>query len=164
MTLNTYATVTPSPINVNIFGLRFTTDCQARSKNGQPPQSTTGVASASSIQIRTLIGNNRAKPGINSLIPMTNTGTVNRVLTQNLRRISTSSGFSSSDKETVRGSKAIPQIGQLPGASRMISGCMGQVYSIFCLGGTTDSGSSSMPHLGHAPGLGCRTSGCIGHV
>ena len=40
----------------------------------------------------------------------------------------------------------MPQIGQLPGPLRTISGCMGQVYS-------TVSGSSAMPHLGHAPGL-----------
>ena len=30
---------------------------------------------------------------------------------------------------TVRGSSAMPQIGQAPGASRTISGCIGQVYS-----------------------------------
>ena len=29
------------------------------------------------------------------------------------------------------GSSAMPQIGQLPGASRTISGCIGQVYSTF---------------------------------
>jgi hypothetical protein len=43
--------------------------------------------------------------------------------------MSTSSGFTSSASETVRGSSAMPQIGQLPGAFRTIWGCMGQVYS-----------------------------------
>ena len=36
----------PSAISVNMLGLRLTSDAQPRSKNGQPPQSTTGVASS----------------------------------------------------------------------------------------------------------------------
>ena len=36
-------------LSVNIFRLRFTTEYQPRMKNGHPPQSTTGVASRSSI-------------------------------------------------------------------------------------------------------------------
>ena len=56
-------------------------------------------------------------------------GRVKAVLTQKRRRMSTNSGFSPSSVETgVRGSSAMPQMGQLPGASRTISGCMGQVY------------------------------------
>jgi hypothetical protein len=31
-------------ISVNMFGLRLTAEAQPRSKNGQPPHSTTGVA------------------------------------------------------------------------------------------------------------------------
>ena len=49
-TLKPYAAPTPSAISVNMFRWRLTTDAQPRSKNGQPPHSTTGVASASSIQ------------------------------------------------------------------------------------------------------------------
>lgn len=37
--------------------------------------------------------------------------------------------LSSSCNETVRASKAIPQIGQLPGPSKSTSGCIGQVNS-----------------------------------
>ena len=48
-TLNRNATPTPMAINVNIFGLRWTTEAQPRTKNGQPPQSTTGVAKRNSI-------------------------------------------------------------------------------------------------------------------
>jgi hypothetical protein len=48
---------------------------------------------------------------------------------QNRRIISTSSGLASSSKVTVFGSSAMPQIGQLPGSERTISGCMGQTYS-----------------------------------
>ena len=36
----------PIAISVNMLRLRVTSDCQPRSKNGQPAQSTTGVASA----------------------------------------------------------------------------------------------------------------------
>ena len=41
----------PSAISVNMFRLRLTSDSQPRRKNGQPPHSTTGVASASWTQI-----------------------------------------------------------------------------------------------------------------
>jgi len=44
--------------------------------------------------------------------------------------MSRSSGFASSVAVTTRGSSAMPQIGQLPGPSRMISGCIGQVQLI----------------------------------
>ena len=44
-----------------------------------------------------------------------NTGTVSARPTQNRRVMSASSGFASSSAVTVRGSSAMPQIGQLPG-------------------------------------------------
>lgn len=58
-------------------------------------------------------------------------GAVSTALTQKRLVMSVSSGFSSpsSGAVIVRGSSAIPQMGQLPGASRTISGCIGQVYS-----------------------------------
>ena len=40
------ATATPNPINVNMLRLRVTIEYQARTKKGQPPQSTTGAASS----------------------------------------------------------------------------------------------------------------------
>ena len=58
--------------------------------------------------------------------------------TQNRRVISTSSGFVSSP-EAVIGSSAMPQMGQLPGPSRTISGCIGQVY---CLPASGSAGAS----------------------
>jgi hypothetical protein len=46
-----------------------------------------------------------------------------------MRRVkSTSSWLGSSDG--TMGSRAMPQIGQLPGSSRTISGCIGQVYCV----------------------------------
>ena len=73
-----------------------------------------------------------------------------------------SSGFDSGAAVTVRGSRAMPQIGHDPGSVRTISGCIGQVYSVRVAGGI--SGSNAMPHDGHAPGFGWRTSGHIGQT
>ena len=52
-TLYRYAAPTPSAISVNMLRCRLTIDAQPRTKNGQPPQSTTGVASANSIHVAT---------------------------------------------------------------------------------------------------------------
>ena len=49
-TLKPYAAPTPSAMSVNMLRWRLTSDAHPRTKNGQPPHSTTGVASASSIQ------------------------------------------------------------------------------------------------------------------
>jgi hypothetical protein len=46
---------------------------------------------------------------------------------QKRRRMSRSSGFSSGSAVATRGSSAMPQIGQCPGVSRTICGCIGQV-------------------------------------
>ena len=51
-TLSPNATATPSPMSVNMLKRRVTSERHARSKNGQPAQKHTGVASASSIQGR----------------------------------------------------------------------------------------------------------------
>jgi hypothetical protein len=100
------------------------------------------------------------------MLPMAiaSSGTVNTVLIQNLRVMSRSSGFSSSARVTVRGSSAIPQIGQVPGADLTISGCIGQVHSVSVADTTGDSGSSAIPHFGHGPGPICLTSAHIGHT
>src|SRR5580704_10982233 len=58
----------------------------------------------------------------------------------------------------------MPQIGQFPGWSRMISGCIGQVYSVRAAGKLATTGSSGMPHFGQEPAPCWRTSGCIGQV
>ena len=46
---------------------------------------------------------------------------------QKRRVMSTSSGLGPSSAVATIGSSAMPQIGQVPGASRTISGCIGQV-------------------------------------
>jgi hypothetical protein len=95
---------------------------------------------------------------------MTTKGAVRIALIQNLRIMSRNSGFSSSALVVmVRGSSAMPQIGQNPGAVRTICGCMGQVYSVR-VGLEGNFGSNVMPQLGHGPGFGSRTSGHMGQT
>ena len=92
------------------------------------------------------------------------TGTVRASPTQNRRVMSRSSGLASSSSVTVLGSRAMPQIGQAPGAGRTISGCIGQTHSVRVVGASRSIGSSAMPHAGQALDAGSRTSGCMGHV
>src|SRR5690348_16136668 len=62
------------------------------------------------------------------LIEISRIGAVRATPIQNRRCMLASSGFSPSSRLTVRGSRAIPQIGHAPGPFRTISGCIGQVY------------------------------------
>ena len=102
-------------------------------------------------------------PGSMSAMAIASSGMVSTRLIQKRRLMSRSSGFSSSGATTGRGSNAMPQIGQLPGPERTISGCIGQVYSIL-VAAKGLSGSSAIPHFGHGPGPLCRTSGHMGHT
>src|SRR4029453_10205371 len=114
-------------MSVNMFRWRFTIDCQPRTKNGQPPQRTTGVARRSSSQ-PIVMGSTRINAANDSDIASTNSGTVSTALTQNRRVMSISSWSGSSSAAGVIRSSAMPQIGQLPGWSRTTSGCMGHVH------------------------------------
>ena len=58
---------------------------------------------------------------------ITTTGTVNPIAIQSRRVMSRSSGDPVSSTVTSMGSSAMPQIGQSPGPTCTISGCMGQV-------------------------------------
>src|SRR5215469_17430575 len=94
---------------------------------------------------------------------MTISGTVSARLIQNLRLISRSSGLSSRATVMVRGSRAMPQIGQAPGRGRTTSGCIGQVYSVIAAAvGISDS--KAMPHFGQGPGVDWRTSRHMGQT
>src|SRR6266478_1207831 len=84
-TLSRYAVPVPRPIRVNIFGLRLTSEDQKRSKNGQPPQRTTGVARKNSIAFRTRGA--RCKPMDSPTMDSSKTGSDNATLTQKRRRI-----------------------------------------------------------------------------
>src|SRR3972149_1055728 len=119
-------------ISVNMFQRQRRMDCQPRWKNGRPPQSTTGVASASSTQARTLediLRMTAPAPSIPAM-PANSSGTVSAAQTQNRRVIDSSAAFGNSTApETTRGSSAMPQIGQSPGPRWTICGSIGQVYS-----------------------------------
>src|ERR1019366_103434 len=164
-TLKRYATPVPMAISVNMLVLRFTTDAHPRWKNGQPHQSTAGVARISSSHDKPQFHGNAMNTCGHNMLPIAiaSRGAVSARLIQNRRVMSRSSGLSSATV-TVRGSSAMPQIGQLPGSARTISGCIGQVYSRLVAGSAGDSGSSAIPHLGQGPGPTCRTSGHIGQT
>src|SRR6266436_1544137 len=112
-TLSRYAAPVPSPISVNILGLRLTSEDQKRSKNGQPPQSTTGVASRNSMPFRTVGA--RCRPSDSPSMESSSTGSDKPALTQKRRRIESYSGSASTSANTSIGSSAMPQMGQLPG-------------------------------------------------
>jgi len=118
-----------------MFGLRFRTEAKARAKNGAAPQSTTGLASPSSSQ---LIDPGGCQPNI-SPIATARSASVNGADTSSRRCMSTSSGLAGASSVAIRGSSAMPQMGQLPGASRTICGCIGQTHSVrlppSCTGG-----------------------------
>src|SRR3979490_2270711 len=155
---------TPRPINVNMFKLRVTRDRHPRTKNGQPPQSTTGVAKINSNHSQVLGEANRMNgdtEGAKSDMPTSRIGIVSTVQIQNLLVMFTNSGFFSSSAVTVLGSRAMPQIGHEPGLSRTIWGCMGHVYSVLVAGAAATTGSSAMPHFGQSPGPCWRTSGSM---
>src|ERR1035437_6953468 len=121
-----------------MFRLRWTMDCQPLTKDGNPHQRTTGVASANSIHAQTL-GENRCCIGMvgrKSETIRASIGEAKATLIHSRLVISISSGFDSS-AVTSRGSSAMPQIGQLPGPGRTICGCIGHVNSVRLGGAVT---------------------------
>src|SRR5690606_5899940 len=114
-------------MSVHMLGLRFTTDCQPRTKNGCPAHSTTGTDSTSSIHVCVVMLN---QPNCGPNIASTVTMRVNGKVHQNLREKSFNSGLSSSSRLGINGSSAMPHFGQVPGWSCRISGCMGHVYVV----------------------------------
>ncbi len=147
--------------------LRFMvwSDRQPRTKKGQPPQSTTGVARANwSHCTECIVSPAGSQEGARSAtMASMKSGRDSVVLTQKRRVMSISSSFFSS-AATVRGSRAIPHLGQAPGPSRRISGCIGQVYSTRVSAWSGVSGSRAIPHFGQVPGFPSWISGCIGQV
>ncbi len=117
----------PSAISVNMLRLRVTTDCQPRTKNGQPAHSTTGVASISCSQFEVCWPMEWLSPVRCPPISSTNTGTASARPIQNRRLMSISSSFGPASALASNGSSAMPQIGQEPGPTWRISGCIGQV-------------------------------------
>lgn len=83
--------------------------------------------------------------------------------TQSRSVILRSSGLACSTVAVI-GSRAIPQMGQFPGLSRTISGCMGHVYREWVRGALTVSGSKAIPHFGQLPAPLLWISGCMGQT
>ncbi len=111
-----------------MFGLRFTTDTQARSKNGHPTHSTTGVVKTSCTQFDAVrpIACRTLSPRTISAIASATTGNPMAAPSRNRRVMSFSSGFGWSVRSTVCASSAMPHTGQLPGRGSRTSGSIGQ--------------------------------------
>ena len=125
-TLASQATPVPIAINVNMLRLRVTSECQPRTKNGQPAQSTTGVANSSWTQLEAA-GDSACRFSMCPPISSPNTGTVRTSAIQKRRVMSASSGSGPASVDAISGSSAMPQIGQWPGPGWRICGCMGHV-------------------------------------
>ncbi|MCY1545276.1 hypothetical protein D9M68_812110 [compost metagenome] len=95
-----------------MFGLRLRIDATPRTKNGQPAHRVTGVARINSTQFCVAPCSNCSWWAV---IANTVTMTVRGNVHQKRREKSLSSGFSSSSSSGITGSKAMPQMGQLPG-------------------------------------------------
>jgi hypothetical protein len=121
------ATPVPMAIRVNMLRLRLTSDAQPRSKNGQPAQSTTGVASSICTQFETAGLNSIRLCEMCPLISIRNRGNARARPIQNRRVMSTSSGLGPLSAVTSSGSRAMPQIGQVPGPNCRISRSIGQM-------------------------------------
>jgi hypothetical protein len=120
-----YAKAAPVPrlIRVHMLGLRLTIDCAPRWKKGQPAHSTTGTVSTSSTQLWVRPWNQSSEwPNMASRVTTIVSGRVH----QKRRRKSSSSG-SPSSSVGISGSSVMPQMGQVPGWSCRIWGCMGHV-------------------------------------
>src|SRR5205085_6599070 len=115
-------------MSVNMLRCRLNNECQPRTKNGQPAQRTAGVARTNWIQRDASPAIQAGALGIRCDIANKKTGKVRTAPIQSRRVMSLSSESSSGlAAEIVFGSRAIPQMGQAPGLSLSISGCIGQV-------------------------------------
>jgi hypothetical protein len=140
---------------------RVRSDAQPRSKKGQPPQSTTGLARASCPQAIARVGRaETSRSVIMSLMATTKSGAVSSALTQRRRCMSRRSGLASPPAS--RRSSAMPQIGQLPGASVSISACIGHVQT--SRRDRAGGASSAMPQCGQGPGASLPTPGHMEQV
>jgi len=99
-TLSRYAAPVPSPISVNMFGVRFTSDDQKRSKKGQPPQSTARcVARRNSTPFERWARD--ARRTTHQIMENSRTGSDNAALTQKRRSIAWYSGSASTSAENI---------------------------------------------------------------
>ncbi len=117
----------------------------ALKESASPPTATHGVASASSTQIMAPRGNDvLARPGRGTgrTSPAQRRAPPAPRSTRTAASCPSVRGFPRASAVGMRGSSAIPQIGHAPGRSRIICGCMGQVYSTFALAGIAFAGAA----------------------
>ena len=127
--LKSNAAVTPTPIRLNMFRFMVRKDFAPRTRKGHPDQRMTGTPRISSVQSasRSPTHSRTGNPTIGPMVK-TSSGAVRTAPTTKRRRKSTSSGLGPSSPAGMPfGSSAIPQIGQSPGPTCSISGCIGQV-------------------------------------
>src|SRR5207302_3558421 len=99
--------------------------CHQRAKNGHPAHQTTGADSSSSTQ-----GCTATSSKCHRTMASAATIAVSGSVRQNRCAKSTYSGFGPSSSVGTTGSRAMPQIGQLPGCDCRISWCIGQVLMV----------------------------------
>ncbi len=122
------ATPVPSAIRVNMLRWPVRTDCQPRTKNGQPAHSTTGVASAISSQFGMMpCGSSQCRskrcPPMSSATSRHGERAADPQAARHVDQFLVGPVV----EQISAGSSAMPQIGQLPGPTWRISGCIGQV-------------------------------------
>src|ERR1700730_1534458 len=94
--------------------LRVTSDCQPRTKNGHPAQSTTGVVNTNWIQFDSVGSTQLWPPTRWPPISRKTGGTESTAPIQKRRVMSVSSAFGGASRLATEGYSAMPQIGQFP--------------------------------------------------
>ena len=107
--------------------LRLTTEFQPRTKNGQPAHRTTGVASMSCSQLEACCPEQHVKVGQMTAHLERNHRNRQRQPDPEPAGHVGELGIGPESAVTVSGSSAMPQIGQEPGPTWRICGCIGQV-------------------------------------
>ena len=113
---------------MNMLRLRFFNEAHPRRKNGAAPHSTTTLASVSCSHVEARIGSG-SHPVSSTPIVSASSGADSAAQIHIRWLMSASSGLGPSSSVGASGSSAIPQIGQSPGPSRRISGCIGHVHT-----------------------------------
>jgi hypothetical protein len=116
-------------MSVNILRCPERSESQPRTKNGQPHHSTAGIAIANCSHCLALADKKGRRSMPKTWLPMSRASRTSESGTAivSRRMKSISSGLSVISGGTPIGSSAMPQIGQWPGPSFTISGCIGHV-------------------------------------
>ena len=100
---------------------------QPRTKNGQPAHSTTGVAKANWIQFDSVGLEPMCRPTMRRPFPAPTPEREREADPEPARHVGELGIGAAVGASAISGSSAMPQIGQAPGPTWRISGCIGQV-------------------------------------